>query len=768
MTNTILDAIGNTPLVEIKKLNPNPRVRILAKLEYFNPGGSTKDRPALFMIETAEKTGELTPDKTVLEATSGNTGIGLALVCGVKGYRLMLTMSEAVSVERQKILKARGAEILLTPGHLGTDGAIEEVYRLARENPDRYFVVDQFNNPANWQAHYHGTAREIWQQTNGAVTTFVACLGTAGTLMGASRKLKELNPTIQIVGIEPYLGHKIQGLKNMKEAYCPEIFEKKRLDKKVNIDDDVAYEMARRLAKEEGLLVGMSSGAAMAAALEEARHLTGGTLAVVLPDGGERYLSTPLFAVSEDIGLKLFNTLTKRKQAFEPLRAGNVSVHSYGPTAHARMHIGEMRRYVFADQLCRYLRYRGFDVRHIVNIADLDDKTIQASEHAGFDHDHFVRTHMENFVDDLAALGVQAAEKYPRASEHVGDMVALSQKLVNKGLAYEKLRSLYFDISRFSDYGQLSGIDINKIKLGATVDLDEYEKENPRDFTLFKRSRLPELKRGLFTQTDWGNVRPSWHIQCAAMSMKYLGENYDIYASSRELLFPHHENVNAIAAAITGRPLARFWIHCDRILIDGKKVDENESAYTLADLADMGYPGRLIRYWLFSTHYRKPITFSADRLYHASLSLKRLDQFFATLQNIKDGRPYAELDQLLYDIRQGFVAAMDDDLNISAALASLFKGIKKINVLALERRIDAADASRIQDAFRRIDSVLGFLAFDAPSYDSDTQELIKTRNQARMDRNWALADSIRDQLSARGVVVQDGKVQGSEVQGSKV
>ncbi len=227
MSNSIIDTIGNTPLVEIKKLNPNPRVRILAKLEYFNPGGSTKDRPALCMIEAAEKSGELSPDKTVLEATSGNTGIGLALVCGVKGYRLMLTMSEAVSVERQKILKARGAEILLTPGHLGTDGAIEEVYRLAREDPDRYFVVDQFNNAANWQAHYHGTAQEIWQQTDGAVTTFVACLGTTGTLMGASRKLKELNPAIQIIGVEPYLGHKIQGLKNMKEAYCPEIFEKK-------------------------------------------------------------------------------------------------------------------------------------------------------------------------------------------------------------------------------------------------------------------------------------------------------------------------------------------------------------------------------------------------------------------------------------------------------------------------------------------------------------------------------------------------------------
>ena len=268
MSNSILNTIGNTPLVEIKKLNSNPKVRVLAKLEYFNPGGSIKDRPALYMIEAAEKSGELNPDKTVLEATSGNTGIGLALVCGLKGYRLLLVMSESVSTERQKILRARGAEILLTPGHLGTDGAIEEAYRLAREKPGHFYMVDQFNNEANWKSHYHGTAEEIWQQSGAAVTTFIACLGTSGTLMGVSRKLKQLKPTVQIVGVEPYLGHKIQGLKNMKEAYCPGIFEKQRLDKKINIDDEEAFEMARNLARTEGLLVGMSSGAAMAVALK--------------------------------------------------------------------------------------------------------------------------------------------------------------------------------------------------------------------------------------------------------------------------------------------------------------------------------------------------------------------------------------------------------------------------------------------------------------------------------------------------------------------
>ena len=758
MNNSILNTIGNTPLVEIKKLNSNPKVSVLAKLEYFNPGGSIKDRPALYMIEAAEKSGELKPEKTVLEATSGNTGIGLALVCGIKGYRLLLIMSESVSTERQKILKARGAEILLTPGHLGTDGAIEEAYRLDRENPGRFFMVDQFNNEANWKSHYHGTAEEIWQQSGASITTFVACLGTSGTLMGVSRKLRQLNPTVQIIGVEPYLGHKIQGLKNMKEAYCPGIFEKQRLDKKVNIDDEEAFEMARSLAKTEGLLVGMSSGAAMAAALKEARQMRAGTVVVLLPDGGERYLSTSLFAVREDIGLKLYNTLSKCKEPFEPVVAGNVSLYSYGPAAHARMHIGEMRRYVFADLLSRYLRFRGYHVQHVMNITDLDDKTILGSEKAGLDLTEFARGHIEQFKKDLSVLRVRPAERYPLAGDHVKDMEVLSQKLVNKGFAYEKLRSLYFDISRFSDYGQLSGIDIQKIKLGATVDLDAYEKENPRDFTLFKRSRLSELKRGIFFKTQWGNVRPSWHIQCAAMSMKYLGDNYDIYASSRELLFPHHENVNAIAAALTGKPLARFWIHCDRVLINGKKVDETDSGHTLDDLIRMGYSGRLIRYWLLTTHYRKPITFSKDRLIDARHSLKRLDQCIHTLKHIRDGRSYPDLNQLIYDIKQGFIQAMDDDLNISAAMAALFGSVKKINILTRGKKIDAEGASKVLDVFRSIDTVLELLEFDDDVENPTIQKLIKARDQARSEQNWELADRIRNQLRASGIIVQDDKL----------
>lgn len=758
MGQSILDTIGNTPLIEIKRLNPNPGVSIMAKLEYFNPGGSIKDRAALAMIEAGEKSGELTPDKTIIEATSGNTGIGLALVCAVKGYRLLLAMSEAASVERQKILKARGAEILLTPGHLGTDGAIEEVYRLVRENPDTYFMTDQYNNEANWMAHYKGTSEEIWEQTGGKINVLVATIGTSGTVMGMSRRLKELNPDIRIVGVEPYLGHKLQGLKNMKEAYRPEIFNKSLLDEKVNIDDEEAFEMTRRLAREEGLFVGMSSGAAMAVACKEAAALQEGTIVTIFPDSGERYLSTTLFTVREKVELQLFNTLSRSKQPFVPLVPGKVSMYTCGPTAHARMNLSECRRFIVSDLLTRYLELRSYEVTHIINITDLDDKTINGSEASGMELSAFTEGHIQNFMKDLEFLKIKPATRYPRASEHVDDMTALAEKLARKGYAYEKLRSLYFNIGRFSEYGRLSGIDLDKIRLGATVDLDEYEKDNPRDFTLMKRARLSELKRGIYIKTEWGNVRPSWHIQCTAMAMKYLGDSFDIHTAGRELMFPHHENEIAISSAITGKPLAKYWIHSDRVMVDETVSEKNAKMLTLDHLSQEGFSGREIRYWLISNHYRKAITYSVDRLMDARNALMRIDSCIHALTQIKEGSPFPELDQLLYDIKNGFNDAMDDDLNISAAMASIFRNIKQINILISEGNIDPEGAQKVLKAFKNINSVLNIFDFQENFYDPEVQRLIQEREKARADKNWELSDRLRDALKARGITIRDPKV----------
>jgi cysteinyl-tRNA synthetase len=398
--------------------------------------------------------------------------------------------------------------------------------------------------------------------------------------------------------VEPYLGHKIQGLKNMKESYCPGIFQKQRLDRKVNIDDEEAFDMTRRLAREEGLLVGMSSGAAVAVALKEAAAMKKGILVVILPDSGERYLSTPLFDVKEKVELKLFNVMSRQPEPFVPLRPGKVAMFTCGPTAHDRIRVGVIRRFMVSDLLGRYLEYRGYTVTRVMNITDFDDRTIEGSEAAGQQLEAFTRQRVEAIIADLDRLGIHPADHYPLASEHLEEMIRVAAALQRSGYAYEKLRSLYFDISRFDGYGRLSGIDVEKIKLGATVDLDEYEKDNPRDFTLFKRSKLAELKRGIYTKTPWGNVRPSWHLQGAAIALKYLGECFDIHASSRDLMFPHHENFNAIAAALHGKSPARYWIDCEQVMFDGRKENGQLHAPILDDLVARGFTEREIRFWL--------------------------------------------------------------------------------------------------------------------------------------------------------------------------
>lgn len=292
---SILDSIGNTPLVRLDRINPNPKVKLFAKLEGNNPGGSVKDRIAMYMVKSAEADGKLTNGSTILEATSGNTGIGLAMVGTATGYKVKLVMPECVSLERRKILEAFGAELVLSPGNEATDGAIRLAHKIYDEHRAEYFMPNQFDNPANVLAHYETTGKEAYEQTSGEIGVFVAGMGTSGTLMGAGRRLKEYNSSITVLGVEPNLGHKIQGLKNMTEAIVPKIFNPAVLDEKWNVQDEDAFNTTRRLALEEGLFVGMSSGAAMWAAVKKAKEMKDGTIVVILPDRGDRYLSTALF-----------------------------------------------------------------------------------------------------------------------------------------------------------------------------------------------------------------------------------------------------------------------------------------------------------------------------------------------------------------------------------------------------------------------------------------------------------------------------------------
>lgn len=297
---TILDTIGSTPMVRINALSPNPKVKIFAKLEGFNPTGSIKDRIAVKMIETAEREGRLTKGKTIIEPTSGNTGIGLAIVGIVKGYPVEIVMSESVSIERRKIIRAYGGTVRLTPAAEGTDGAIRLARKLVAENPDKYFMPDQFANAANYLAHYENTALEIWQQTGGQIDYLVCAIGTSGTLMGLSRFLKVMNPTIKVVCAQPTKGHYIQGLKNMEEAIVPDIYDPSKIDVQELVESEEAIDMARRIISAEGIFAGMSSGAAMLAAVRTAARIESGNIVVVFPDRAEKYLSTTMFREFED------------------------------------------------------------------------------------------------------------------------------------------------------------------------------------------------------------------------------------------------------------------------------------------------------------------------------------------------------------------------------------------------------------------------------------------------------------------------------------
>ena len=758
----IIELIGNTPLVELRRLNPaDGRVQLYGKLESSNPGGSIKDRVALSMVEAGERSGELTQDKILLEATSGNTGIGMAMMCAAKRYRCQLIMPESASIERRLIMQAYGAEIILTPAKRKTDGAIEKAYALAREFPERYFLADQFNNPANWQAHYKTTAPEIWAQTEGRVTDIVTTLGTSGTAMGLSRWFREHHPEVRVIAVEPYPGHKIQGLKNMKESYRPGIFDKTLPHAIVNVADEDAFSAARRLAAEEGVFAGMSSGAALFAAIERARELDRGCIVAILPDGGERYLSTTLFkpqqqAEPEVSQLKLFNTMSRRKEVFRPLHPDRVTLYACGPTAFTSPNLAHCRRFIVADLIGRALRFCGYTVASYMNFTDLDDNTIAGAIAANEDLRDFTGRYIAEFKQAAETLGVEPAAGHPLASEHVTDMIEIAHTLIHKGYAYEKLGSIYFDISKFKKYGQLSGIDLRKIKLGQTVDLDNYEKENPRDFTLLKRSTLAELKTGLFYETDWGNARPGWHIECSAMATRYLGETIDIHTASQDLMFPHHENEIAIAEALTGKPLANYWLHSGQLLRDGRKMaGDTGNVVTLQEVLDRGYTGREVRFMLLGVYYRKPLPFSFRRLNAARTALRRIDEFTRKLLCLPAGLPHPDIAAYVSEMEKVFTDAIHDDLNISGAIGALFHFIKHVNPIVQDGQLDKDQKNDVLEALRQVNTVLGVLRLEQCPLTPEIDRLIRLRERARQLKDWTAADSAREELLRKGVTIHD-------------
>lgn len=754
----VLECIGNTPLIRINRLNPNLGVTIYAKWEAKNPGGSIKDRPALMMIEDAERRGVLTKDKIIIEATSGNTGIGLAIVSAVKEYRLILAMPETASIERQKILRALGAELLLTPGSLGTDGAIEEAYRLVRENPDLYFMPDQFNNPANPLAHYLGTGPEIYEQTGGKVNVVVVTLGTGGTAMGILRALKERDSNIEVVAVEPYPGHKIQGLKNMKESYVPGIFDRHVFDRIVHVRDEDAFEMARRLARREGIFAGMSSGAAIAAAVQIAGEREDGIIVAVLPDGGDRYLSTNLFTVMLEPDFEFFDYANRTILRLRPAEEGRIRLFITGPPLDVPLTLHESRRFFLADLIMRFFEAKKFSVVSVVTIPDLDSRTIQASGRAGKDLIPYVRERLEELIHLFEHFHIHRANHYARISEYESAIIANTQSLIDRRVAYEKLRSVYFNISACDGYGKLAGIDPKSTVPGKSVDVSLYEKQNPRDFALLKRATLDELKRGLYFKTSWGNMIPTWHIAAVSVALSQWEPPVDIYLSSVDFLFPHLENVRVIGEALKGVPLAQVWLLCERVWVS-RDCGEDEfcEGTSLEDLLSEGYSPEEIRYWIISTHYRRPLHAYRKNLENSLQGYRRIKRFLARLHtcSIDSDSHDSGIVERAYQMEREFFDALAQDLDCPKALAAVFSFVRDANRLIDSTTISWQERNVALDVFRKIDRILAVFSRDIEPPTEEELRILEEREKARKEGRWKVADELREKLYSQGIIVID-------------
>ncbi|MFH1979481.1 MAG: cysteine--tRNA ligase [Patescibacteria group bacterium] len=474
--------------------------------------------------------------------------------------------------------------------------------------------------------------------------------------------------------------------------------------------------------------------------------------------------------------MKFYNTLTRKKEIFKPIKKNQVGIYSCGPTVYNFVHIGNLRSYVFADILRRYLEYKKYKIKFIMNITDIDDKTIKRSVEQKISLKKLTEKYTKEFFKDIKTLNIKKVSSYPNATDHIDEMIKFTEVLEKKGYAYERLGSVYFDISKFENYGKLARVDFKGIKAGARVDLDEYDKDHPGDFTLLKRSALNDIKRGIFYQTKYGKVRPGWHIECSVMSMKYLGKTFDIHTGGIDLMFPHHENEIAQSEAYSGKKFVNYWMHNEHLLVENQKMSKSlGNFYTLRDLLDKGHNPRAIRYLLLSVHYRQKLNFTFQGLKATERVLRRLDEFVdkikagaeteVELLSVLTDRSSTSvsavsalklIDNLILNSRKDFEKAMDDDLNISKALAVIFDLIKKVNKMRVLK-----NTNKLYNLILEFDQVLGLglgKAKQAPvKINSKIQQLIQKREQARQNKDWKTADVIRKQLIEGGHEVRDTK-----------
>jgi len=440
--------------------------------------------------------------------------------------------------------------------------------------------------------------------------------------------------------------------------------------------------------------------------------------------------------------ISFFNTLTRRKEKFTPIEKGKVQMYTCGPTVYDYAHIGNFRAFLFEDLLKRWLEYRGYTVTHVMNLTDVDDKTIRGSQKQQIPLQQYTEHYANAFFEDIKALNIKPANHYhyPKATSHIPEMVALIKKLIKNGYAYKgQDGSIYYAINKFKNYGKLSHIKVAELKAGARVKTDEYTKEEAQDFALWK-AWTPE-DGDVFWETELGKGRPGWHIECTAMSMKYLWETFDIHCGGIDNMFPHHENEIAQSEAATGQKFVNYWLHNEHLLVEGRKMAKKlGNFYTLRDLLGKGYDPIAIRYLLLSSHYRAQFNFTFEALDAAGAAVERLRNFVRRL-----------------GVQLGFGEAMDDDLNVSVALAVLFDFVREVNVLLDAGVVSRSEADSVSALMKRFDGVLGVIG-DVEREDAlskAAEELIKKREEARKAKDWATADALRVRLSEMGVVVED-------------
>ena len=461
--------------------------------------------------------------------------------------------------------------------------------------------------------------------------------------------------------------------------------------------------------------------------------------------------------------LQVYNTLTRNKETFKPLKEGEVSIYACGPTVYNMPHIGNYRTFLLADTVVRTLQYLGYKVKLVMNITDIDDKTIRDSKAAGMSLKDFTDKYSAEFFKGLDMLNIKRASAYPRATENVDGMIELAQKLIEKGLAYEKGGSVYYRISGFPDYGKLSKLDFDSIRIGASVDVDEYDKDNPRDFALLKASAPEEIERSIYYESPWGKIRPGWHIECSVMAMNSFGPALDIHIGGVDLIFPHHENEIAQSEGATGIPFVRHWVHGEHLIVEGEKMSKSKgNVFTLPEIVEM-YGGEVVRFMFLSVHYRKKLDYSetfAENAKNNYLKLKEtLDNLEFALKNVEDEPGPGDLETLktLPELENRFREALEDDFNTPKAI-TVFRELSRTANVYLETGKNMQVLEEIHALYKRFSDTFGIFAkAGGEEVPDEVIRLVEEREEARNIKDWKTSDAIREKIKSLGYIVQDTK-----------